>query len=63
MHEESLSRIFSDANDFPELAQGLQYFVRRAMVSSDIVKEHARSEVIKWACKKIEDVLVVAGAV
>ena len=58
MHEESLSCIFSDAKDFPDLAQGLQYFVQRVMMSSDIAREHARAEVIYWACEKIEDVLI-----
>ena len=63
MHEESLSRILSDVSDFPELAQGLQYFVQRVMVPSDIVRDHARSEVIKWACGKIEGVLINVGSV
>ena len=61
--EENLLRIFSDARDIPELAQGLQHFVQRVMLSSDIVKEHARFKVIKWACGMIEDVLLLAGAV
>lgn len=48
--EESVIRIFTQANDKPEMAKGLRYFLK-TVSRTDIAGTEADKETVKWGCK------------
>ncbi|KAI4175858.1 MAG: hypothetical protein LQ343_001472 [Gyalolechia ehrenbergii] len=55
--KESVARIFVQAIDKPELAKGLQFFLKKTVSKTDIAGNQADKEMVKWGCKVARDVL------
>jgi nucleolar MIF4G domain-containing protein 1 len=55
-NKDSVSRIFSKVRDVPDMVQGLQYFIRKVVVKSDIA-EKSDKPTLKRACKAAGAVL------
>ncbi|KAL8717122.1 MAG: hypothetical protein Q9225_005604 [Loekoesia sp. 1 TL-2023] len=48
--EENVTRIFMQANDKPEMAKGLRYFLKKTVSRTDIAGTEADKETVKWGC-------------
>ncbi|KAL9027243.1 MAG: hypothetical protein Q9196_004207 [Gyalolechia fulgens] len=55
--QESVSRVFVQATDKPELAKGLQYFLKKTVSKTDIAGTQADQETVRWGCKVARDAL------
>ena len=60
--EESVMRIFISANSKPEMAKGLQYFLRKNVSRTDIAGTDADKKVVRWGCKIARDALEAAAS-
>lgn len=52
-----MTAVFSKIKEFPELAEGLKYFVRKVVRKSDIASSKQDKEIVRWGCKVIGDAL------
>lgn len=55
--ERSLTAVFSKLKEFPELVEGLKYFLRKVVRKSDITGMKQDKGTVKWGCKVIGDAL------
>jgi len=55
--ERSLTTVFSKIKEFPELVEGLKYFLRKVVRKSDIASSKQDKETVRWGCKLIGDAL------
>ncbi|MCJ1247700.1 suppressor of glycerol defect [Trapelia coarctata] len=55
--ERSLMDVFLKVKEFPELVEGLKYFLRKVVRKSDIASTKQDKETVKWGCKVIGDTL------
>lgn len=58
--EKSITDIFVQEGDKPELAKGLQYFLRKTVAKTDVAGTKADKETVKWGCRVARDALDVA---
>lgn len=55
--KQSISVIFAQAGEKPELAKGLQYFLKKTVSKTDIAGTQADKETVRWGCKVARDAL------
>ncbi len=51
----NLTTVFRVARDFPQLVAGLQYFLRKVVMKTNLVKDGAEQVVVKAGCNTILD--------
>ena len=56
-NEQSLLNIFMIVQDFPDLARGLQYFLRKVVRKTDVAGNKQDKATLKWGCTLIVDAL------
>jgi len=52
-----LTNVFLKVKEFPELVEGLKYFLRKVVRKSDITSSKQDEETVKWGCEVIGDAL------
>lgn len=54
--------IFMKTNDTPQVARGLQYFLKKIVSKTDVAGGRAEQETVRWACKVAGDALTVIAS-
>ena len=52
-----LNAIFLRSKDTPDLARGLQYFLKKVVSKTDIAGSKQDTETVRWGCKIARDAL------
>ena len=60
--EKSLIKVFLKPKEMPDMAQGLQYFLRKVVSKTDIVNNKADLDTVKWGCRVARDALKAIAA-
>jgi hypothetical protein len=55
-NNKALLEVFVEVDQTPEMVTGLQYFLKKVVLKTDIV-EKADKETVKWACRTVVDML------
>jgi nucleolar MIF4G domain-containing protein 1 len=55
--EEAVVRIFTKVRDVPQLIKGLQYFLQKFVVKTDVAGGKEDKATVNWACKAARDAL------
>jgi nucleolar MIF4G domain-containing protein 1 len=55
-NNKALLEVFVEVDQAPEMIAGLQYFVKKAVIKTEIV-EKGEKETVEWACKAVMDML------
>ena len=50
-NEGAIRDIFSKPKEMPEMASGLQYYLKKRINKSDVLGDRSDSETVKWGCK------------
>lgn len=58
--ETSVLEIFMQARGNPEMAKGLQYFLKKTVSKTDVAGTKADKETVRWGCRAARDALEVA---
>ena len=61
-NEQSLLNIFMTVKDIPELARGLQYFLRKVVKKTDVASSKQDKATLKWGCMLIGDALTAIAS-
>ena len=60
--EKPLMNIFLCMTNIPELVEGLQYFLREVVSSTDVAGSEKNRKIVKWGCKVANDALNVMAS-
>ena len=60
--EKALMETFMRVRDTPQVARGLQYFLKKVVSKTDIAGGKAEKETVRWACKVAGDALAAIAS-
>lgn len=60
--EKALMETFMKIKDTPQVARGLQYFLKKVVSKTDIAGGKAEKETVRWACKVARDALAAIAS-
>jgi nucleolar MIF4G domain-containing protein 1 len=49
--------VFSIVKEAPQMARGLQYFLKKAVSRGEIAGNKSERETVRWACKLVSEML------
>jgi nucleolar MIF4G domain-containing protein 1 len=57
-HDEgSLLQVFSKVADAPQMARGLQYFLKKVVSKADIAGSKSEKRIVRWGCGVLDGLL------
>ena len=61
-NEKPLMDIFLKSNQAPQLARGLQYFLKKVVSKTEVAGSRKDEEMVKWGCKVASNTLTVIAS-
>ena len=61
-NEKALLDVFVKSREIPEMAKGLQYFLKKVVSKTDIAGSKSEKETVKWGCRVVGDTLALMVA-
>ena len=61
-NEQRLVQVFLQSKENPEMARGLQYFLKKSVSKTELAGTEADRETVKWGCNVARDLLRTSAA-
>ena len=61
-NEKLLMNVFLRSEQVPQLARGLQYFLKKVVSKTDVAGSRKDKETVKWGCKVAGNVLTAIAS-